>query len=103
MIAAYARKSNEKGSCKPCHKPQLVQVALDAQGHNAIGENRDGGVWRLHPNSFISLSACSSQKPAHLAVHRRRGGEVFLRLQPLARAPVESAEAEVAVARSKER
>src|SRR5438876_10044807 len=27
-------------------QPQLVQVALDAQGHNAIGVDRDGGVWR---------------------------------------------------------
>src|SRR5262245_61805204 len=32
----------------------------------------------------------------HLAVHRRRGGEVFLRLLALARAPIELAEAEVA-------
>src|SRR5262249_40718195 len=34
---------------------------------------------------------------AHLAVHRRRGGEVFLHLLPLAGAPAEFAEAEVAV------
>src|SRR5262249_62142932 len=33
----------------------------------------------------------------HLAVHRRRGGEVLLRLLALARASVELAEAEVAV------
>src|SRR5262249_3596283 len=33
----------------------------------------------------------------HLAVHRRRGGEMLLRLLTLARAPVELAEAEVAV------
>src|SRR5262249_12928471 len=33
----------------------------------------------------------------HLAVHRRRGGEMLLRLLALARAPVELAEAEVAV------
>src|SRR5215510_9476147 len=32
----------------------------------------------------------------HLAVHRRRGGEMLLRLLALARAPVELAEAEVA-------
>src|SRR5262249_39981008 len=34
---------------------------------------------------------------AHLAVHRRRGGEMLVRLLTLARAPVELAEAEVAV------
>src|SRR5262245_20981814 len=34
---------------------------------------------------------------AHLAVHRRRGGEMLLRLLALARAAVELAEAEVAV------
>jgi hypothetical protein len=33
----------------------------------------------------------------HLAVHRRRGGEALLRLLALARAPVELAEAVVAV------
>src|SRR5262249_45229740 len=33
----------------------------------------------------------------HLAVHRRRGGEVLVCLLTLARAPVELAEAEVAV------
>src|SRR5215510_7188224 len=33
----------------------------------------------------------------HLAVHRRRGGEMLLRLFALAPAPVELAEAEVAV------
>jgi len=27
-------------------QPQLVQVALDAQGHYVIGVDRDGGVWR---------------------------------------------------------
>jgi hypothetical protein len=27
-------------------QPQLVQVALDAQGHNTISVDRDGGVWR---------------------------------------------------------
>ena len=27
-------------------QPQLVQIALDAQGHNTIGVDRDGGVWR---------------------------------------------------------
>ena len=25
---------------------QPVQLALDAQGHNTIGVDRDGGVWR---------------------------------------------------------
>src|SRR5262245_20089075 len=33
----------------------------------------------------------------HLAVHRRRGGEMLLRLLALARAPVEFAETEMAV------
>ena len=27
-------------------QPQLVQVALDAQGHNAIGVDQEGGLWR---------------------------------------------------------
>ncbi len=27
-------------------QPQLVQLALDAQGHSTIGVDRDGGVWR---------------------------------------------------------
>src|SRR5262249_20611648 len=33
----------------------------------------------------------------HLAIHRRRGGEVLLRLLALARAPVQLAQTEVAV------
>jgi hypothetical protein len=33
---------------------------------------------------------------AHLALHRRRGGEMLVRLLALARAPVELAEAQVA-------
>ena len=27
-------------------QPQLVQVTLDASGHNAIGVDHDGGIWR---------------------------------------------------------
>ncbi len=26
-------------------QPQLIQVALDAQGHNTIGVDQEGGVW----------------------------------------------------------
>src|SRR6266508_2529632 len=48
----------------------------------------------LRPFLFCSLQPV---RHAHLAVHRRRGGEVLLRLLALARAPVELAEAEVAV------
>src|SRR5262245_11148513 len=60
---------------------------------------------RLHPG----IGNSSSQRPdlrlrplqpvrhPHLAVHRRRGGEVLLRLLALARASAELAEAEVAV------
>jgi len=40
-------------------QPQLVQVALDAQGHYAIGVDRDGGVWRGR-------------------IQRDRGGEEFI-------------------------
>ena len=27
-------------------QPQLIQVALDSGGHNAIGVDHDGAVWR---------------------------------------------------------
>jgi hypothetical protein len=51
------------------------------------------------PSSILQLRLRLLQPEghAHLAVHRRRGGEVLLRLLALARAPVELAEAEVAV------
>src|SRR5262245_8290936 len=48
-----------------------------------------------------SLQFCSRvlqpELHVHLTVHRRRGGQMLLRLLALARAPVELAEAEVAV------
>ena len=51
-----------------------------------------------HPSSFSAdLRLLQPEPHVHLAVHRRRGGEVLLRLLALARAPVELAEAEVAV------
>ena len=43
------------------------------------------------------LPPAPARTHAHLAVHRRRRGEMLLRLLALARAPVELAEAEVAV------
>jgi len=27
-------------------QPQLVQIALESGGHNAIGVDQEGGVWR---------------------------------------------------------
>ena len=45
----------------------------------------------------LRLGLLQPEPHVHLAVHRRRGGEVLLRLLALARAPVELAEAEVAV------
>src|SRR5262245_17266786 len=45
----------------------------------------------------LGLRLLQPVRHPHLAVHRRRGGEVLLRLLTLARAPVELAEAEVAV------
>jgi hypothetical protein len=45
----------------------------------------------------FSLRFLQPVRHAHLAVHRRRGGEVLLGLLSLVRAPVELAEAEMAV------
>src|SRR5262249_42543602 len=45
----------------------------------------------------LRLCPLQPEPHLHLAVHRRRGGEVLVRVLPLARAPVELAEAEVAV------
>src|SRR5438445_10693453 len=54
---------------------------------------------RQRSGKSLSLDLCLVQpvRHAHLAVHRRRGGEVLLRLLALARPPGELAEAEVAV------
>jgi hypothetical protein len=48
-----------------------------------------------YANSLSSAFACSSQN--RMSKHRRRGGEVLLRVLTLARTPVELAETEVAV------
>jgi len=48
-------------------------------------------------SSQFRLRLLQPEAHVHLAVHRRGGGEVLLRLLALARAPVELAEAEVAV------
>jgi hypothetical protein len=45
----------------------------------------------------VRLRLLQRELHLHLAVHRRRRGEVLLRLLPLAGAPIELAEAEVAV------
>src|SRR5215831_18833591 len=50
-------------------------------------------IQRLH----LSLSLLQPVRHAHLAVHRRGSGEVLAGLLTLSRAPVEFAEAEVAV------
>src|SRR5262245_30202708 len=46
---------------------------------------------------YLSLRLLQPVRHPHLAVHRRRGGQVLLRLRALARATVELAKAEVAV------
>src|SRR4030095_3381131 len=61
-----------------------------------------GAPWLVAPALLAQLPLLRFRllqpKPhVHLAVHRRRGGKVLLRLLALARAPVELAEAEVAV------
>src|SRR5262245_48390703 len=45
----------------------------------------------------LRLRLLQPERHLHLAVHRRRGADMFLRLLAIARAPVELAEAEVAV------
>jgi predicted O-methyltransferase YrrM len=55
-----------------------------------------GRVTTLESNPGKVTLARANLAP-HLAVHLRRGGEMLLRLLALARAPVEPAEAEVAV------
>src|SRR5215475_2315758 len=50
------------------------------------------------PSSHFRLRFMQPVRHAHLAVHRRRGGEMLPGLLALVRAPVEFAEAEVAVA-----
>src|SRR5713101_8630073 len=47
--------------------------------------------------ALLRLRLLQPELHVHLAVHRRRGGEVLLSLLALARAPVEFAEVEVAV------
>ena len=52
---------------------QLVQVALDAQGHTTIGVDRDGGVWRgpiqrdRSGEEFIVWKRMRSEFPADTA------------------------------------
>src|SRR5437773_6574703 len=54
--------------------------------------------WKpLMRTASVRLRLLQPEPHIHLAVHRRRGGEVLLRLLALTRAPVELAEAEVAV------
>ena len=53
---------------------------------------------RLSQRRQLRLRLLQIEPHVHLAVHRRRDGEVLLRLLTLARAPVELAEAEMAVA-----
>ena len=52
---------------------------------------------RISSLPHLRLGLLQPEPHVHLAVHRRRGGEVLLGLLALARAPVELAEAEVAV------
>ena len=46
---------------------------------------------------FLRFRLLETVRHPHLTVHRRRGSEMLLRLLPVARAPAELAEAEVAV------
>src|SRR4029434_4496253 len=63
---------------------------------NASSAARYSGV-RLAGIDGNRLCLLQPVRHPHLAVHRRCGGEVLLRLLALARAPVELAEAEVTV------
>src|SRR5512132_4011557 len=56
---------------------------------------RGASLSRARSQLFLRL--LQPEAHVHLAVHRRRDGEVLLRLLALARAPVELAEAEVTV------
>jgi hypothetical protein len=55
---------------------QPVQLALDAQGHNTIGVDRDGGVWRgriqrdKSGEEFIVWKRMRSEFPADAAAER---------------------------------
>src|SRR5262249_15827909 len=70
----------------------FVYVQGPLQAPNRVAPTASAGVL-LHPRLRLLLPV----RHPHLAVHRRRGGEMRLRLLALARAPVELAEAEVAV------
>jgi hypothetical protein len=41
-------------------QPQLIQVALDSGGHNAIGVDQEGGVWRGRINEPLAVKSSSS-------------------------------------------
>src|SRR5262249_13799033 len=87
---------------------RLTKASTSCAFHAA---NISRAVWRLSCPAMVS-SLCSIDsteslelrlrllqpvRHPHLAVHRRRGGQVLLRLLALARARVELAEAQVAV------
>src|SRR5262245_2778061 len=62
------------------------------------GQQHDRGLRVLSPElRHLRLCLLKPVPHPHLAVHRRRGGEMLLRRLALARAPKEPAEAEVAV------
>jgi len=57
-------------------QPQLVQIALDSGGHNAIGVDQEGGVWRgriQRPQAVKSSSSGSAFAPSFRRVVPRRG------------------------------
>src|SRR5215831_11987636 len=82
------------------HSPRAGRgsgLATIAWGRGA-GQQHDRGLRVLSPElRHLRLRLLQPVRHPHLAVHRRRGGEVLLRLLALDRAPVELAKAEVAV------
>src|SRR5262245_48478225 len=75
-----------EGARRSCCRTWLRQNCSGRSTDSASGEP-----------SHLSVRLLKVEAHVHLAVHRRRGGEVLPRLLVLARAPVELAEAEVAV------
>src|SRR5712692_1869001 len=82
--AAAARPAPQGGDQVPAPSPRI-----------AAGVTPD---WRARLTELLDLPLrlLQPETHVHLAAHRRRGGEVLVRLLPVARAPEELTEAEVA-------
>src|SRR6202022_5102035 len=75
--------------------PLLNERHHHRPGPDSLQERR--GTLMSGKLARLRLRLLQPEAHVHLAVHRRRGDEVLLSLLPPARAPVELAEAEVAV------